>query len=171
MTTCETIEKAKAQSISEFIQQVTGAEVTNQLLGTGKIVSCMNINNNFESLVFTVHFDLDETKNYGAAIALASGSLKFIDTSLDNIWDDFVVEQYKLKAEYNNAVEEVRCREKEAQKLEKKRKENEKKMAGMKAQAEKELNGLIENREKKITKADEFYYSLGWFLIFLLIHL
>ena len=162
MTTCETIEKAKAQSISEFIQQVTGAEVTNQLLGTGKIVSCMNINNNFESLVFTVHFDLDETKNYGAAIALASGSLKFIDTSLDNIWDDFVVEQYKLKAEYNNAVEEVRCREKEAQKLEKKRKENEKKMAGMKAQAEKELNGLIENREKKITKADEFYYSLGW---------
>ena len=159
--TKEEFETAKAQLISDFIQQVAGAEVTNQMLGKGKIVSCLNICNNLESLIFTVHYDLDETKNYGAAVALASGSLKFIDTSLVDIWDAFVEEQYKLKTEYNKAAEEAQRREKEAQKLEKKRKDNEKKMAGLKASAEKEIETLI-SREKKITKADEFYYALGW---------
>jgi seryl-tRNA synthetase len=66
-----------------------------------------------------------------------------------------------LKAEYNKVAEEAQRREKEAQKLEKKRKDNEKKMEGLKASAEKEIETLI-NREKKITKADELYYALGW---------
>ena len=44
--------------------------------------------------------------------------------------------------------------------MEKKRKDNEKKMAGMKAQAEKEFEKLV-NSETKITKADEFT-ALGW---------
>ena len=159
--THEEFENVKTQLISDFIQQVTGAEVNNQLLGHGHIVSCLNACNTLESLIFTVHYDLDETKNYGAAVALSSGSLKFVDTSLDDIWDDFVVWQYKLKGQYNKVVEDNRRREKEEQKLEKKRKDNEKKMAGMKAQAEKEFEKLA-NSKAKITKADEFYYALGW---------
>lgn len=159
--THEEFENVKTQLISDFIQQVTGAEVNNQLLGHGYIVSCLNACNTLESLIFTVHYDLDETKNYGAAVALSSGSLKFVDTSLDDIWDDFVVGQYKLKGQYNKVVEDNRRREKEEQKLEKKRKDNEKKMAGMKAQAEKEFEKLA-NSKAKITKADEFYYALGW---------
>ena len=157
----EDFETDKTRLISEFIQQITGAEVTNQLLGHGKIVSCLNACNTLESLIFTVHFDLDETKNYGAAVALASGGLKFIDTSLVSLWDEFVSEQYKMKAQYNKAVEEAQCHQKEEAKLEQKRKDNEKKMAGMKVQAEKEFEKLV-NSKSNITKADEFYYALGW---------
>jgi hypothetical protein len=160
--TREEFEEVKTQLISEFIQQVTGAEVDNQLLGHGSIVSCLNACNTLESLIFTVHYDLDETKNYGAAVALSSGSLKFVDMNLDTVWDDFVVAQYKLKSQYNKFVEDDRRREKEAQKLEKKRKENEKKMAGMKVSAEKEFNNLLDEAGKKVTETDEFYWTLGW---------
>lgn len=162
MTTYETIENVKAQLISDFIQQVTGAEVTNQLLGTGKIVSCMNFNNNFESLIFTVHFDLDETKNYGAAVALASGGLKFVDTSLDDVWDDFVVEQYKLKAQYNKAVEEDRCREKEAKKEAERLKKAEANYARLKEKSIQDFEELTKRTKQPVTETDEFYYALGW---------
>ena len=157
----EDFETDKTRLISEFIQQVTGAEVNNQMLGHGVIVSCLNACNSLESLIVTVHFDLDETKNYGLSVALSSGGLKFIDTSLDDIWDEFMSEQYKMKAQYNKAVEDEQCRQKEEQKLEQKRKENEKKMASMKAQAEKEFEKLATSNTKT-AKADEFYYALGW---------
>lgn len=157
----EDFETDKTRLISEFIQQVTGAEVNNQLLGHGRIVSCLNVCNTLESLIVTVHFDLDETKNYGLSVALSSGGLKFVDESMVELWDEFMSEQYKMKAEYNKAVEDEQCRQKEEAKLEQKRKDNEKKMAGMKAQAEKEINNLINNTEQ-VTKADEFYYALGW---------
>ena len=157
----EEFETVKTQLISEFIQQITGAEVNNQLFGHGKIVSCYNACNTLESLIVSVHFDLDETKNYGLSAALSSGGLKFVDESMLSLWETFTEEQYKLKTEYNKFADEARCREKEAEKLEKKRKENEKKMAGMKAQAEKEFDKLAQ-RTTKITKADEFYYALGW---------
>lgn len=157
----EDFEADKTRLISEFIQQITGAEVNNQLLGPGKIVSCLNACNTLESLIVTVHFDLDEDKHYGLATALSSGSLKFADESLVDLWDEFVSEQYKMKTQYNKAAEEEQCRQKEEQKLEQKRKDNEKKMAGMKAQAEKEFKKLAASKAK-ITKADEFYYALGW---------
>jgi hypothetical protein len=157
----EDFETNKTRVISEFIQKITGAEVNNQLLGPGKIVSCLNVCNTLESLIVTVHFNLDETKTYGLAAALATGGLKFINRSLYDVWDEFMSEQYKLKAQYNKAVEDEQCRQKEEQLLEKKRKDNEKKMAGMKAQAEKEFEKLTASNNK-ITKADEFYYALGW---------
>ena len=157
----EDFETDKTRLISEFIQQITGAEVNNQLLGHGKIVSCLNVCNTLESLIVTVRFDLDETKNYGLSVALSSGGLKFVDESVVSLWDEFVSEQYKMKAQYNKAVEDEQCRQKEEAKLEQKRKDNEKKMAGMKAQAEKEFEKLV-NSKVKITKADEFYYALGW---------
>ena len=134
--TREEFESVKTQLISDFIQRVTGAEVTNQLFGNGKIVSCLNTCNTLESLIFTVHYDMDETKNYGAAVALSSGSLKFVDTSLDDIWDDFVAEQYKLKAQYNKAVDEARRRQKEEEKKAKQKEAQEKKKAEAKKAVE-----------------------------------
>jgi hypothetical protein len=163
-STGEEFFNARSQLINEFIQRITGAEVENQLLGPGHIVSCLNACNTLESLIFTVHFDLDETKNYGAAVALASGGLKFADESMVDLWNSFMEEQHKLTSEYNKAAEDDRRRQKEEQKLEQKRKDNEKKMAGMKAQAEKEFDKLV-NSKTKITKADEFYYALGWLAI------
>ena len=161
-TIYENFDIARAQVISEFIQQITGAEVCNQLLGPGRIVSCLNVNNNFESLIFTVHYDLGETKNYVAAVALASGGLKFVDTSLDNVWDDFVVEQYKLKAEYNKAVDEARCREKEAAKKAEQLKKAEANYARLKEKSIKDFEELTQRAKQVITKTDEFYYALGW---------
>ena len=157
----EDFETDKTRLISEFIQQVTGAEVNNQLLGHGKIVSCLNVCNTLESLIVTVHFDLDETKNYGLSVALSSGGLKFVDESMAELWDEFMSEQYEMKAQYNRAVEDEQSRQKEEAKLEQKRKDIEKKMAGMKAQAEKEFEKLA-NRAEKVSKVDEFYYALGW---------
>ena len=136
--TREEFENVKTQLTSDFIQQVTGAEVTNQLLGSGRIVSCLNACNTLESLIFTVHYDLDETKNYGAAVALSSGSLKFVDVNLDDIWDTFVVEQTKLKATYNKFVDEARRRQREAEKKAKQKEAQEKKKAEAEAKKKKE---------------------------------
>lgn len=127
--TKEEFEAVKTKLISDFIPQITGAEVTNQLLGTGKIVSCLNTCNTLEALVVTVHFDLDETKNYGLAVALSTGGLKFADESLVELWDAFLTEQNKLKATYNKAADEARRREKEAMKKEKQKEAQAKKKA------------------------------------------
>ena len=138
LTECtrEEFESVKTQLISDFIQQVTGAEVTNQLLGTGKIVSCQNSCNNLESVVFTVHFDLDETKRYGAGVALATGGLKFTDESMVELWEAFAAEQYKLKAQYNKAVDDDRRRQREAEKKAKQKEAKEKKKAEAKKAVE-----------------------------------
>ena len=56
---------------------------------------------------------MDETKNYGLSVALASGGLKFVDESLVSLWDDFVAEQYKMKAQYDKAAEDEQRRQKE----------------------------------------------------------
>lgn len=130
----EDFETDKTRLISEFIQQITGAEVNNQLLGPGKIVFCLNTCNTLESLIVTVHFDLDETKNYGLSVALSSGGLKFADESLVSLWDDFMAEQYKMKAQYNKAADDERCRQKEELKKEKQKEAQEKKKAEAKKQ-------------------------------------
>lgn len=133
--TQEEFESVKTQLISDFIQQITGAEVINQLLGTGKIVSCLNSCNTLESLIATVHFDLDETKNYGLAIALSSGGLKFADESMLDLWNSFTEEQYKLTTERNKVVEADRRREKEAEKKAKQKEAQAKKKAEAKTKA------------------------------------
>jgi hypothetical protein len=81
---------------------------------------------------------LDETKSYGAAAALACGGLKFADESLVSLWDYFMEEQYKLKADYNKVVDEARRREKEAEKKAKQKKAQEKKKAEAEAEKKKE---------------------------------
>ena len=159
---CEDFETAKTKLIADFIPQVIGAQVSNVFLGNGRITYCTNPCNTFESLIFTVYYDLDETKAYSAAVALSTGSLKFNDTALADVWNDFVTKHHEVKAQYDKAMQEARLREKEEQKLEKKRKATEKKLAAVRASAEKEIDSLINNSEKKITKTDEFYYTLGW---------
>jgi hypothetical protein len=164
-STGEDFFNARSQLINEFISWFTGAEVIAdwRTPHTGRIVSCLNPCNNFESVIATVYFDdTDETKNYGIAAAINCGGLLFVDESMKALYDDFKAASDSIKHQEFLAAQEVQRREKEAQKLEKRRKENMKKMEGMKAQAEKEINALATNREKNITKADEFYYALGW---------
>ena len=159
--TREDYEEVQACLISDFIGQIYGAEVTNNFFGPGHIKSCMAIGSSFENLGVTVHYDLDETKNYILSTAIKCGSLKFTDESLVALYDTFMEVHSNLKHQYCVAIEAAQCREREEQKLEKKRKENEKKLASMKASAEKEMENLINNREH-VTEADEFYYALGW---------
>lgn len=142
LDTCtkEEFEAVKTKMISDFIQQITGAEVDNQLLGHGYITSCLNTCNTLESLVVTVHYDLDETKHYGLAVALSTGGLKLADESLVALLDSFMAEQNKLKATYNKSADEARRREREA---EKKTKQKE-------AQAKKKA----ETKKKKDTEED-----------------
>lgn len=159
--TREDFNNMQEKLINDFINRVTGAEVNNRMLGHGTIVSCLNPCNNFESIIFSVHFDLDETKSYGAAAALACGGLKFVDESLVALYDDFMEVHNNMKHELYTSLADAKRREKEEAKLQKKRQEVEKKVASMKASAEKEIDNLINNHEK-VTKADEFYYTLGW---------
>ena len=164
-STGEDFFNARRDLINDFIQQITNAEVTVdwRTPHTGKIVSCYNPCNNFNSVIASVYFDdTDETKNYGIVAAINCGGLLFVDESVKALYDEFAEANENIKHLEFGAAAEAQRREKEAQKLEKKRKENMKKMEGMKAQAEKEINALANGREKKITKADEFYYALGW---------
>ena len=127
--TREDFENVKTQLISDFIEQFTGAEVTNQLLGKGKIVSCDNMCNNPSSLVVTVHFDLDETKNYGLVAALTSGGLKLVDESMLALYLTFMAEHDKVRTQYNIAREEALRRQKEEEKKAKQKEAREKKKA------------------------------------------
>lgn len=160
--THEEFETVKTQLISDFIQQITGAEVSNQLLGTGKIVSCLNACNTLESLIVSVHFDLDEDKNYGLAAALSSGGLKFADASLVELWESFVEEQYKLKAQHNKVVEDDRRRQKEEKKKAEQLKKAEAKNKTLKEKAIKDFEALTQQAKKAVAQQDEFYYALGW---------
>jgi hypothetical protein len=163
--TQEDFENVKAQLISDFISWITGAEVTAdwRTPHTGRIVSCLNPSNNFNSVIATVYFDdTDETKNYGIVASINCGGLLFVDESMKAVYDDFAAANENVKHQWFEATEEARRHEKEAQKLEKKRKDNEKKMEGMKASAEKEFNNLLNESGDKVTETDEFYWTLGW---------
>lgn len=163
--TREDFNSVQAQMISDFVQQILGAEVCYAFLhkAIGRIISCENPCNNFESLIFTVRFDYyNETRRFGAAAALSCGSLRFTDEAMSELYKAFSVVHNNLKLQLSAAEADARCREKERQVLEKKRKATEKKLAALRASAEKELDGLICNNERKITKTDEFYYTLGW---------
>ena len=164
-STGEDFFNARRDLINDFIQQITGAEVTTDWRSeshVGRIVSCLNPCNNFESVIASVYFFYTgETKNYGIVAAINCGGLLFIDESMKALYDDFKAANENIKHQEFLAAQEAQRREKEEQKLEKKRKDNEKKMEGMKAQAEKEFDKLTQSTTK-ITKADEFYYALGW---------
>lgn len=162
-STGEDFFNARRQLITDFIQRITGAEVTTDWRNprTGRIVSCNNPCNNFESVIATVYFDdTDETKYYGITAALNCGGLLFVDESLVALYDEFKKANDNIKHTEFLAGQEVQRRQKEEQKLEKKRKENEKKMEGLKVSAEKEFNSLL--NQEKVTETDEFYWTLGW---------
>lgn len=160
--TREEFENVQAQMVADFAAKVIGAEVYNHSEGYGRITACFASGTAFDSTIFTVLFDgAEEPKHYLASFAISCGGLVLLDKSLVDLWNSFMEVQYNLRAQYNKAVDDDRRRQREEAKLEQKRKDNEKKMAGMKIQAEKEFDKLVKT-ELKITKADEFYYALGW---------
>lgn len=162
-STGEDFFNARAHLINDFISQITGAEVTADWRNprTGRIVSCYNPCNAFESLIASVYFDdTDETRHYGIVAAINCGGLLFVDESVKALYDFFKEANENIKHQEFLAAQEAQRREKEAQKLEQKRKANEKKMEAMKASAEKEFNNLVNH--DKVTEADEFYWTLGW---------
>ena len=127
--TREEFNTVQEQLISDFSQQVTGAEVTNQLLGTGKIVSCFAATNSFETIIFTVHFDLDETKSYLALTSLATGGLKFTDESMVELYDSFREVHNNLKHQLSEAEDAARRHQREAEKKAKQKEAQDKKKA------------------------------------------
>jgi hypothetical protein len=163
--TREDFNNIQTQLINDFIGQIIGAEVTVDWRNrrAGRIVSCYNPCNNFESVIASVYFDdTDETKSYGITAAMNCGSMLFVDESMAALYGSFKEANENIKHQLYVATQEAQRREKEEQKLEKKRKDNEKKMEGLKVSAEKEFNNLLNDSGKKVTETDEFYWTLGW---------
>jgi hypothetical protein len=160
--TREEFGKVQTQLISDFAQQVTGADVTNQLLGHGKVVSCLSPSDNFESIIFTVKFDLDETKHYGAAAAIATGGLKFADESVLELWNSFNEAYNNLKSQLYTAVDEARRREKEEAKKADRLKKAEANYERLKEKSLRDFEELTQRAKQAVTQTDEFYYALGW---------
>lgn len=138
-STGEDFFNARRQLINDFIQQITGAGVTTDWRSprAGRIVSCYNPCNNFESVIASVYFDdTDETRSYGITAAINCGSMLFVDESLVALYDEFKKANDNIKHMEFLAAQEVQRREKEARKLDKRRKDKEKKQATNKASAE-----------------------------------
>jgi hypothetical protein len=138
-STGEDFFNARRQLINDFIQQITGAEVTTDWRSprAGRIVSCDNTCNNFESVIAYIYFDdTNETKAYGITAAINCGGMLFVDESLVALYDEFKKANDNIRHMEFLAAQEVQRREKEARKLEKRRKDNEKKQATNKAPAE-----------------------------------
>jgi hypothetical protein len=163
--TREDFNNVQTRLINDFISQIIGAEVTADWRNprTGRIVSCYNPCNTFESIVASVYFgDTDETKSYGIVASVSCGYMLFVDESLVVLFNEFKEANENIKHQWFEATQEAQRRHKEEQKLEQKRKANEKKMEGLKVSAEKEFSNLSNDSGKQITETDEFYWTLGW---------
>lgn len=161
--TREEFEAVQTQLISDFAAQVINAEVYTHNIGYGRVVDCLNTTNNFESIVLVVYFDaIDMTKKYSAGFAINCGGLVFTDKSLVALYGSFREEQYKLKAQYNKAVEDAQRREKENKKKADQLKKAEAKNQLLKEKAIRDFDELAQKVKTSITETDEFYYNLGW---------
>ena len=160
--TREDFNNAEAQLTADFIEQITGAEVTNPTFGTGKITSCINMCNNFEQLIVTVQFAPGETKTYGLAAASVLGSLKFTDESVVELYDSFMEVHNNLKHQLFEAETEARCREREDAKKAEQIKKAEAKNKTLKEKAIKDFEAMTQQAKKAVAQQDEFYYALGW---------
>lgn len=137
----EDFDKVQTEIINDFISQLTNAEVTVNVnsVTTGRIVSCQNPCNTFETVIITVYFDdTDETKNYVLTAAINTGRMLFVDESIKALYDEFVEVNENIKHQLFVATTEARRREKEAQKkAEREAKQKEKKKEKSKAETEK----------------------------------
>ena len=158
----EEFDRVQTQMIYDFTKQFAGALLTSKTVGDGMVLAVVNANGNFDSLIFTVGFENGETKNYMISSAMSLGSLKFTDEALVALYDEFVSEQYKLKAQYNKAVEESQCRQKEAKKKADRIKKTEANYERLKEKSLKDFEELTQRAKQTITEPDEFYYALGW---------
>ena len=164
-STGEDFFNARKQLIDEFISWITGAEVTAdwRTPHNGRIISCLNTCNNFESIIATVYFDdTDETKNYGLTAAINCGGLLFVDESMKALYDDFKASNENIKHQEFLAAQEAQRRVKEEHKKAEQLKKAEAKNAHLKEKAVKDFEELTQRAKKAITEADEFYYALGW---------
>lgn len=137
----EDFEKAQTEIVNDLISQITNAEVTVNVnsINTGRIVSCQNSCNTFETVIITVYFDAtDETKNYVLTAAINTGRMLFVDESVKALYDEFVEVNENIKHQLFAATMEARRREKEAlKKAEREAKQKEKKKEKSKAETEK----------------------------------
>ena len=137
----EDFDKAQSQLIGDFISQITNAEVTAdwRTPHTGRIVSCLNPCNSFESVIASVYFgDTDETKSYGIVAAINCCGLLFVDESVKALYDEFAEVNENIKHQLFVATQEARRREKEAEKKAKQKEAQEKKKAEAEAKKKKE---------------------------------
>lgn len=149
----------QAKLISDFTAYFIDAKVYNSVDGNGYIADITGTS--FANLVLMVAFDSGSTKAFLASTIASIGFLKFPDEAMTALYSSFVEADALLQRQRFDAQMEQQRREKEELKLEKKRKNVEKKMAELRVSAEKELSSLIDG-QKQISKADEFYYALGW---------
>lgn len=164
MTTAtqEEFNTVEAKLIADFESQIINAEVHNTLLGSGKIVACVNTCNNFDSLIITVYFDLDETKHYNASVAFATGTLTFADEATRIMYETFKITHTNLVAQRMIQKATERAAEYEANKKAKADAKAEERYARLKEKSINDFNALTENTVPQYTGTDEFFYALGW---------
>lgn len=164
-STGEDFFNARKQLIDEFICWITGVEVTAdwRTPHTGRIVSCLNPCNNFESVIATVYFDdTDETKNYGIAAAINCAGLLFVDESMKALYDDFKAANENIKHQEFLAAQEVQRREKEENKKAEQLKKAEANFAKQKEHSIKEFNKRATQSKCEVKETTDFFYALGW---------
>lgn len=164
-STGEDFFNARSQLINEFIQQITNAEVTVDWRNphTGRIVSCYNPCNNFNSVIASVYFDdTDETKSYGIVAAINCGGLLFVDESVKALYDEFVEANENIKHMEFEATEVARRYHKAEAKKAEQIKKAEAKNKTLKEKAIKDFEALTQQSKKVVAQQDEFYYALGW---------
>ena len=142
--TKEDFNTVQAQLINDFIRHVTNAEVTVdwRMPHTGRIISCLNTSNTFESIIATVYFDdTDETKNFVLVAAINCGYLLFVDESVKALYDEFRAANERVKHQRFAATQEARRRQKEELKKAK--------------QKEAQVKKKVEAKAKEMSKAEE----------------
>lgn len=163
--TREDFNNVQAQMISDFTDLATGAEVHNNFLGHGKVISCLNPTGNFESIILVVHFDLfdpDETKSYGASVAITSGTLKFIDESIREAYDSLMEAHTNLKRQVNECSAQAYHEAKVEAKKIKSQKRAEENFEKQKEKAIKDFEELTKKEKPEVNATNEFFYALGW---------
>lgn len=152
--------EVQAMLTADFAIAMLGAELCSKTLGTGYVKS--TIGKSMETAIFEVAFESGDTKNYLAASIPSIGFLKFTDESVAALYDTFMSEQYKLKAQYNKATEEAQRREKENKKKADQLKKAEANYERLKAKSIQDFEELTKRAKQVVTETDEFYYALGW---------
>lgn len=152
--------EVQAQLTADFAVKMLGALVASKTMGDGYIMSCTGTT--MDNAFFEIGFETGETKKFLVCTLRSIGFLSFIEEAAANVYDYFMEEHNKLKAQYNKAVEESQRREKEDKKKAEQLKKAEAKNQYLKEKAIKDFEELTQRAKQAVTESDEFYYGLGW---------